>query len=339
MAAGLTQTANEKGRLLPGLHKLDVERDWLLHAPATFSEHLRLKHHALDASREATLRSADATHGGDSLPAQREVLDMVLEHLPRRFPRSFSLDGRRLRVHVEGAGCEYDVDEWREMRPLELAGLLLQEDLVLMRAEPGGAHRVQAAFVVFSFGRVLERVGMDLEQVHADVNRFPSDLRKPVGRFFDKLSASAPAWRTNFGLTWSPSLVPTPDRYPHRASYAPEATHNTPGKWMMARIGEVGVGRAVWLKVEYQTVRRLRGASDHALFTVRTYVDPLHTLLHVPAAARLLAQNMRNAAQGDFKHYLGIDDEEVRGAILAYLDSMHESGGGGGGPRAQQATR
>ena len=56
----------------------------------------------------------------------------------------------------------------------------------------------------------------------------------------------------------------------------------------------------------------------------------LQNLNSVPAAARLLAQNM---------HYLGIDDEEVRGAILAYLDSMHESGGGGGGPRAQQATR
>ena len=53
-----------------------------------------------------------------------------------------------------------------------------------------------------------------------------------------------------------------------------EATRNTPGKWMMARIGEVGVGRAVWLNVDYQTVRRLRAAADHSLFTVRTYVEP-----------------------------------------------------------------
>ena len=49
-----------------------------------------------------------------------------------------------------------------------------------------------------------------------------ADLDKPIGRFFDKLSESAPTWRSNFGLTWSPSLVPTPDRYPHRAS-CPEA--------------------------------------------------------------------------------------------------------------------
>eukprot|EP00966_Prymnesium_polylepis_P269087 6215986-Prymnesium_polylepis.1 len=71
---------------------------------------------------------------------------MVLAHLPERYPESFSFDAeaQRVSVHVRAtAGGDavepvvdsYDVREWRERAPLELAGLLLQEDLVLIEAE------------------------------------------------------------------------------------------------------------------------------------------------------------------------------------------------------------
>jgi len=313
LAAGLLRTATPAGRLVPGLHRLDVERDWLLHDSATFSRDFTLKHEALAQRREATIRLAD---GADTTNAQKEVLDMVTKFLPARYPENFTLDpnGRMMNIELRDETLQVDFTD-DSISPLERAGLLLQEDLVLMRCAGQGSHVVQAAFVVFSFGRLLERVGMDLEQIHSNVNGFAKDLYRPVVRFFDKVSVDKPNWRTNFGLTWSSSMVPCPERYPHRASFSHEPKLNTPKKMMMHTMEEKGVGHAIWLKTEYQTIRRLPQNSNYVLFTVRTFVDPLHLLKQSPAAARY-------AAEGEFKRYLGIDDHEVRGCILSYLDDI-----------------
>ena len=322
---GLTRTATPKGRLLPGLHKLDVERDWLLHDSTQYAEELRHKKVTLQRHRDTCFRINPAA---DTMEAQREVLDMVVEYLPVRYPNTFSLSECGQQIHVassRGSGAEeesYDLAEWRAASPLELAGLLVQEDLALVQTTAPGVHILQAAFVVFSFGRLHDHVGTDLSAVHGRVDRFDSDLKKPVTRFFDKLTAEAPAWRTNFGLSWSGSIVPSPDRYPFRPAYAAEATLDTPAQFMLARMAEVGVGDAIWLKTEYQTIRRLNRHEDCSLFTVRTFVDPLKSLSHVPSAARWLAYNMRCASEGDFKYYLGIEDDEVRGVILDHLDGI-----------------
>ena len=320
----MTRTANPSGRLLPGLHKLDDERNWLVHDPATFAELMTIKQSHLREKRADTLVTAAGCEES-SLPAQREVLDMVVEHLPRRYPDSYSFDKatQEIRVNVEhdnGSVTEaYDVATWRSRSPLELAGLLAQEDFVLVNS-----HRIEAGFVVFSFGRVAERIGsgMSLDEVHKNVQRFQPDLSKPVDRFFHKLTSAAPAWRSNFGLTWSGTLVSSPDRYPFRQAHAADATLTTPAEWMLNRIGEVGVGNAIWLKVEYQTIKRLAVNADYALFAVRTFVHPLHTLSSVPSAASTLAHNIRCAAEGDFKFYLGVEDAEVRGKLLEYLDGI-----------------
>ena len=325
LACNFTHTANRDGRLLPGLHKLDVERDWLLHDPSTYAEHLRLKRDALAKRRSSTFRVAHPRCVG----AQKEVLMLVMHHLATRFPSSFSLLKNReeIKVHVEHEnGCvheTYNVETVGScLAPLELAGMLLQEDLVLVRPGAGGeGHHVDAGFVTFSFGRVHERVGMTLEQIHQNVDRYDVDLTKPVNRFFDRLASTAPAWRTNFGLTWSPTLVPGRERYPFRDAYAAGSTVDSAAEWMLRRIDECGVGHAMYLKVEYQTIRRLC-ESEYMLFTVRSFVEPLSSLATVPDAANALALNVRHCARGDFKYYLGLEDERVRHAVLEYLDHL-----------------
>lgn len=327
LAGKFTRTANRDGRLLPGLHKLDIDRDWLLHEPSTYAEHLMLKREALSRRRDKTLRVANP----DSRGAQAEVLLLVAQHLAERYPSSFSFESAagRARVHVEHTnGCvheTHDVAAACDRCPLELAGLLLQEDLLLVRSgEVGQGHRVDAGFVAFSFGRVDERVGMSLDEIHRGVDRYEADLAKPVNRFFHGITKGSPTWRTNFGLSWSPTLVPGPERYPFRDAYAPSHMDSA-ADWMLRRIEDVGVGHCAHLKVEYQTIRRL-SAPGYALFTVRSFVEPLHTLRAVPEAARALALNVRHCARGDFKRYLGLEDARVRAALLAYLDQIGEEG-------------
>ena len=133
--------------------------------------------------------SALKTHccrpNGADLEASREMLDLILEHLPQRYPEHFSThSGSDGRVSaLTPLGTIEDVGRWREQAPLHLAGNLVQEDLIMIRNEGDQTHRVSSGYVVFSFGRVGERIGMDLQQIHQNVNRFPSDLNKPSPDF------------------------------------------------------------------------------------------------------------------------------------------------------------
>ena len=60
------------------------------------AELLKIRKDFLRDRCETTLVTAAGT-GESSLEAQREVLDMVVEYLPRRYPDSYSFDSTRSR--------------------------------------------------------------------------------------------------------------------------------------------------------------------------------------------------------------------------------------------------
>ena len=88
------------------------------------------------------------------------------------------------------------------------------------------------------------------------------------------------------------------------------------------RLADVGAGDALFLKVEYQTLRRLPTHSDHSLFTVRSFVEPLGAAVEqAPEAAAQLAYNIRHVPP-DYLEYKGLGDEPIRCAVLEYLDGV-----------------
>jgi hypothetical protein len=86
------------------------------------------------------------------------------------------------------------------------------------------------------------------------------------------------------------------------------------------RLDKWGVGNAMYLQVEYQTLRRLERHSHHVLFTVRTFLHPLHQIQALPRAAGNLAAQIRMAAPTAFGAYKGLDDRRVLERVLAFLD-------------------
>ena len=147
-----------------------------------------------------------------------------------------------------------------------------------------------------------------------------------------QLGPTAPLWRSNWSLVFSGSLEPHPDRYltnlekrkrifPH----APVTEWDGPDG-AVRRLERDGVGPTMFVKVEYQTVRRLVAHPEYMLFTVRTHVEPMEALRTMPAAAEQLAANVRLAVQKEFRHYKGLGDERIAGHVLRYLDEC--SGGG-----------
>ena len=65
----------------------------------------------------------------ESRAGQQELLELLLDHLPRRFPEHFRR--RRGRIENRAMGETFELEAWAEA-PLELAGRLVQEDLCLM---------------------------------------------------------------------------------------------------------------------------------------------------------------------------------------------------------------
>jgi len=79
--------------------------------------------------------------------------------------------------------------------------------------------------------------------------------------------------------------------------------------------------RAKFLKVEYETIRRLP-RSGYLLFTVRSFANPITCLEEVPpTAAACLAASIRGMSPA-MQAYKGIENEATSDAVLSYLDAI-----------------
>lgn len=215
-------------------------------------------------------------------PAQAEVLRLLAEHLPRRFPTAYRRDGEAIEV----TGRRIDL---RDDPPLLTAARLVQEDLVLMQRDAGG-WRLAAGVVCFpSSWRLRDKFGRPVEEIHGPVPGFgpgsrPAEL---INRMFDNLRPEQPMIRWNWSL-YGDDLLPHP---------LPSPTSR--------RYGEGERADHVFLRTERQTLRKLPG-SGAILFTVRIGIDPLEALERHPsrgAIAQALTRQLweLDDAQLDYK--------------------------------------
>eukprot|EP00466_Bigelowiella_natans_P001446 jgi/Bigna1/77703/fgenesh1_pg.49_\ len=326
---GLTRTATPKGKLTTGIHKLNMD-NWLLYDPEEAKDILKLKGEMLSdvETRPSVYQCAEdspapqlerVTYKSFDKPLQTrirkgkrpsspsQVLEMICSYLPKRFPESF--EEANGVVTALSTGERLDLKQWRAKveeqqsasseRALEAVSRLVQEDFVL----------------VSSFGRLRERFNFDLREIHSKVHGYESDLHNPVTRFFNGLTPDKPCWRTNWAFTWHPSLKPHPERYPHRNAYAAGSKDRDSAEYMMRKMEEKGVGDAIWLKVEYQTFRRLEKNPDCVLFSIRTFVDPLTTLETMPEAANNLASARDDSFCFDLR-YLAANISAVEKSLI-----------------------
>ncbi len=254
-----------------GLKPLDPKRwpdrgpahwiDWDARTPQA----LALKADLLATRRADVLRAEPAT-----LAAQAEVLDLVLDHLGAHGLPGFQVTGTgagRL-VTCGATGTTRAIADWAEA-PLALAGLLVPEDLVLMRAEPDGTWRLAAACLCFpSHWSLAEKFGRPLEAVHDPVPGVNERLAARINRIFHALRPGAPVWRQNWSLCTDPGL------------FHPDATG--------AGVSDPALAPAAYLRVEHQTLHKLAVSGD-VLFTIKIAVDPLSVLESREDGARLAA--------------------------------------------------
>ncbi len=146
-------------RLAMGLLALKPE-DWI-EVGEGFADQLRLKRALLAERHDECFLALDGTER-----AGGEVLALLFDHLPARFPELYVRDGKRLTILQLGETWQHDEPG---LHPLDLAGRLVQEDLCLMRRD-GAEWRLAAASLCFpSRWRLAEKLGKPLAGIHEPV--------------------------------------------------------------------------------------------------------------------------------------------------------------------------
>jgi hypothetical protein len=122
-----------------------------------------------------------------------------------------------------------------------------------------------------------------MAEVHAPVDLLNDQLEAPVDAFLERLAPERSFWRLGWGV------LDTADWYtPTDGTAAPRPVDPGPGE--------------LFLRVERETLRRFP-RTGCILFTIRTYVTPVHTPLAAPAVARRFAAALESLPPGvrDYK--------------------------------------
>lgn len=237
--------------------------------------------------------------------AAAELLDILGAHLIETFPDRYVpgsggdaaalMDPRNGKPYVQP-------DNRCNLHPLELAGLLVPEDLCLHMVGPDGLLRLVAGSVAFpSAWSLHEKLGQPLADIHEPVPGYAATISYPVDRLMHTLKPERGLWRLNGSLLDDAALFrPHPDP----TTVAPRVPDD------------------IVIRVERQTLRRLP-QTQAIIFTIRTYVHPLASIADDPDSCARVASCLRGIPP-DQVDYKGL---ELRApSMLAWLDERASRG-------------
>ena len=217
----------------------------------------------------------------ETAAAQSEVLALLVEHLPARYPDLYRHDGNTMQIGERLVPLDVPPALWAAAR-------LVQEDLVLMRRGDTGWRLAAAALCFPSSWKLGEKFGRPIHEVHAPVPGFAQGTRNAdlIARMFDNMRPETPMIRWNWSIYGDAELF-----HPH----------NSPAR----RFGPGARAENVFMRVERQTLRLLPKSRD-ILFTIRIVVDPLEALERHSDAPRIATTlieqlNAFNPEQLDYK--------------------------------------
>lgn len=157
-----------------------------------------------------------------------------------------------------------------DLHPLDAAGRLVAEDLVLL-VERDGRFVVGGGSVCFpNRWDLRSKLGLTLREVHEPVALLNDQLAAPVDRVLERLTPDRGYWRLGWGV------IDVPDGYtPADGSGAQRPADPRPGE--------------LFVRVERETLRRFP-RTNCVLFTIRTYVAAIGDVAQDADARERLAE-------------------------------------------------
>lgn len=213
----------------------------------------------------------------DSLPAQRELAEMLSRHLCDDQGAQYRMEGSGMHCVPGGFSTPLDSPE-----PLWNCSLWVADDLVLM-TEIEGKYRLAAASLCSpSHWRLRDKFDRPLREIHDPIPDFHRVLTPRIDRFFDHLKPEHPVVRYNWSLQGD-------DRLNQGVDLKEAITPDT----------------RLYYRSERQSLARLPRTGAVA-FTIRVYLHRLESLARVPGALPALFSAIDSAPPA-LARYKGFD--------------------------------
>ena len=166
--------------------------------------------------------------------------------------------------------------------PLELASLLVQEDLIIMKQTEEDYHLESASLCAPTRWSLKDKFRESLSKIHKEVPGYEQKIGKRVDSIFSNLPDDKIFERFNWSIFDSPELF-----QPINSKTLVEIRDLRP--------------QELFIRVERQTIRRLE-QSKSVLFTVRVHVDPITAILDSKRSIEDLINAISNLDR-DMKNY------------------------------------
>ena len=280
-----------------------------------YPDEVRLRERLLDEDHGYRYRGGPGT-----LPAQWEIVALLLRDLARHHPEFMSLseDGDRWTwgTRLLGGGATFRLGDPESLphEPLDWVGRQVVEDLILLSGDAGAGFPVIAGQLCFPNDWSLpDKLGRPVLGVHAPVPGFAPAAGDATLRLLERLRSERPVWRANWAIRATDSL-----------DLSPRA-----GRVSVEHVDAGNAGETLVVRVERQTLSRLP-ESGAILFTIHTRSRPLAGVASEPERARRLLDAIRSMPP-EMAGYKGI--APVQNALAEYLETrVGPPQGGSGGP-------
>ena len=199
----------------------------------------------------------------DTIDAQREVEALILKCLKTHHGGLYEISDTGITCRQTGRFFPHNAD-----MPISSIGLIIPEDLVMMRRDETGWRLVAASLAFPASWSLKDKFSKPLEAIHGPVP-LSDQMSLRIRRIFDHINPDVPVWRTNWSLSDDDRLRQErreADRSERRKKVNPD----------------------VFLRTELQTLHKLPVSGD-ILFTISTKMRPIRSFANDADGRRKLA--------------------------------------------------
>ncbi|KAJ8100882.1 hypothetical protein POJ06DRAFT_249745 [Lipomyces tetrasporus] len=143
----------------------------------------------------------------DGEDAAEELLETVVDHLTKRYPKLFIKTDIGLDNLVTGE--KIDLRKPFKEPPLHYLARLTKEDFYIVKKREDGRHYLVAAVVPApgGFFGVQNKMGQHLDVIHHEVPYYEEKLKVSMERWFARMKPSDPVERASWFICWDHELL------------------------------------------------------------------------------------------------------------------------------------
>lgn len=279
-----------RGGIEIGLKPIN-EDNWL-EIDHLFEAELKLKKALLQDKKDVVLVS-----NNDYLDTERELLELIIDFLKIYHPESYHFGENSVTIKKSDQYLHFDDFE----SPIELASLLIQEDLVIMHPQDESFYLEAACVCAPTRWSLIDKFQKSLTEIHKEVPGYQERLDGRVKTIFKNLPNNRIFERLNWGIVDDPALF-----QPVNSKTLVEIENTDPVN--------------LFLRSERQTIRKLT-KNRSVIFTIRVHVDSIFSILKNIEHRKDLVEAIQNLEE-PMKEYKVIKPFEKK--LLNWLKIDHD---------------